>query len=100
MQNTGAVLQKVAEMNQLTLCRYWGATERGRGDEKRATYPISFESDMANTGDFVRDVKVSGQEARETPTKHQGPHEESDGAEESAHGKAVYTRMRTDGEGP
>jgi hypothetical protein len=48
----------------------------------------------------VRDVKVSGQEARETPTKHQGPHEESDGAEESAHGKAVYTRMRTDGEGP
>jgi len=55
---------------------------------------------MLNTGDFVRDVKVSGKEARETPTTRQGPHEESEGAEESAHGKAVYTGMLPQGEGP
>ena len=35
---------------------------------------------MLNTGDFVRDVKASGKEVRETPTKRQGPDEESDGA--------------------
>ena len=42
--------------------------------------PIPFESSMLNTGDFVRDVKASGKEGRETPTKRQGPDEESDGA--------------------
>ena len=69
MQNTGAVLQKVAEMHLCTLCRAWGAPERGRGHEARATSAILMESDMTNTGDFVREVKTSGQEARETPTK-------------------------------
>jgi hypothetical protein len=48
----------------------------------------------------VRDVKARGKEVRETPTTRQGPHEEADGAEESARGKATYTRMRTEGEGP
>jgi hypothetical protein len=37
MQNTGASLQKVVETHLLTLYRYWEATERGRGNEKRAT---------------------------------------------------------------
>jgi hypothetical protein len=67
-------------MNLCTLCRHWGATERGRGHEERATSAILLESDMANTGDFARDGKASGQEAREPPTTRQGPHEESDGA--------------------
>ena len=41
-----------------------------------------------------------GKSGRETPTKRQGPHGESDGAEESAHGKAVYTGSPPHGEGP
>ena len=59
-----------------------------------------FESSIVNTGDFIRDAKESGKEGRETPTKRQCPHEESEGAEESECGKATHTRMRTDGEGP
>ena len=87
-------------MNLCTLCRYWGATERGRGHEARAPEAILSESDMLHTGDVLRDEQASGQEARETPTTCQGPQEEWDGAEESGHGKAVYTRMGTDGAGP
>jgi hypothetical protein len=48
----------------------------------------------------VRDVKARGQEARETPTQRQGPHEESEGAEESADGHAVHTGHAPHGEGP
>ena len=55
---------------------------------------------MANTGDFWGDAKASGQEAREPPTKRQGPHEESAGAEESEDGNAVCTGIRPHGEGP
>ena len=62
MQNTGAMLQKVAEINLLTLCRYWGATKRGRGDEERATAAILCESDMVHTGNLPRHAKASGQE--------------------------------------
>ena len=51
----------------------------GQGDA-HATCRVLLESSMLHTGDFVRDVKVSGQEAREPPTKRQDPHEESEGA--------------------
>ena len=71
---------KEAQMNLFTLCRYWGAAERGWGRQEHATSPIPFESSTPNTGDCVRDGKARGTEARETPTKRQGPHEESDGA--------------------
>ncbi len=37
MQNTGAILQKVGETHLRTLSQYWEATERGWGNEKRAT---------------------------------------------------------------
>ena len=68
-------------MNLLTLCRYWGAAERGRGDEKHATYPISFESFMTDTGDSSRDVKGSGEVVRgKRLTKARCPRGESDGA--------------------
>ena len=100
LQNPGAMLPKVAEGNLRTLCRHWGATKRGWGHEARATSAILFASDMVHTGDLLREEKASGQEARETPTQRQRSHEESDGAEESEHGKAVYTRRGTDGEGP
>src|SRR6266581_4888883 len=40
-------------------------------------------------GRRLREVKESEQEARETPTTLPCPHEESEGAEESEHGKAV-----------
>jgi hypothetical protein len=83
-----------------TLEADWGAAERGMGSQEHATSPMPFASSTPNTGDVVRDVQASGKEARETPTKRQGLHEESDGAEESEDGKAVYTRTRTDGEGP
>jgi hypothetical protein len=46
---------------------------------------------MRNTGGFVREEKASGKEVRETPTTRQGPHGESDGAEESEDGNAVHT---------
>ena len=63
------------------LCKDWGAAESGRGKEmQHATCRVLLESSMLNTGDVVRDVKGSGKEARETPTKRQGPHEESAGA--------------------
>jgi hypothetical protein len=39
----------------------------------------------------VRDGKARGKEAREPPTTRQGPHGESDGAEESADRNAVHT---------
>ena len=87
-------------MHLCTLCRAWGAPERGRGHEARATSAILMESDMTNTGDFVREVKTSGQEARETPTTRQGPPEESEGAEESEHGKAVDRGIPPHGAGP
>ena len=61
MQNTGAVLQKVGEKHLVTLARDWGATERGRGHEERATYPILFEFYMTDTGEPERDVKESGE---------------------------------------
>ena len=68
-------------MNLLTLCRYWGAAESGRGDEERATYPILFESDMANTGDSSVDVKSSGEVVRgKRLTKARCQRGESDGA--------------------
>ena len=47
-----------------------------------------------------RDVQASGQEGRETPTPRHSPHDEADGAEESAPGQAVHTGRRTDGAGP
>ena len=44
-QNPGALLQKVAEGNLRTLCRHWGATQRGGGHEARATsWPTGRES--------------------------------------------------------
>ena len=101
MQHTGAVLHKVGEKHLVTLSRDWGATERGRGNEKRATYAIVFASDMANTGDASGDVKSSGEVVGgKRLTKVRCSRGESDGAEESAHGKAVHTGMRTHGEGP
>ena len=51
---------KEAQMNPFTLCRYWGAAERGWGSEKHATSIILFESSMVNTGEPARDVKESG----------------------------------------
>ena len=56
---------------------------------------------MLNTGDSSGDGKSSGEGVRgKRLTKARCSRGESDGAEESEHGKAVYTRMRTDGEGP
>ena len=94
------MLPKGAERHLCTLCRAWGAPERGRGHEARAPSAIVIASARTNPGDFVREVKTSGQAARETPTTRQGPPEESEGAEESAPRKAGDTRMRTDGAGP
>ena len=64
----------------LTLEADWGAAERGRGSQSHATSLIPFESSTPHTGDFVRDGKASGKEARETPTKRQGCHAEAEGA--------------------
>jgi hypothetical protein len=83
-----------------TLEAEWGAAERGRGSQEHATSPMPFASSTPNTGDVVRDVKASGKAARETPTHRQGPHEESDGAEESADGHAVHTGHDPHGAGP
>jgi hypothetical protein len=56
---------------------------------------------MRNTGGFSEDAKSRGEVVRgKRLTKARCLRGESDGAEESAHGKAVHTRMRTDGEGP
>jgi hypothetical protein len=38
-----------------------GAPERGRGVQQHATYSIPFEAFMMNTGDFLVDVKGSGE---------------------------------------
>ncbi len=51
---------KGAQMNLLTLCRYWGAAESGWGSEKHATSIIVFASSIVNTGEPERDVKESG----------------------------------------
>jgi hypothetical protein len=81
MQNTGASLQKVVETHLLTLYRHWEATERGRGNETRATEAIVFESDMANTGDSSGDVKSRGEGVGgKRPTKGRCSRGESDGA--------------------
>jgi hypothetical protein len=61
---------------------------------------MPLESSTPHTGDFVRDGKASGQEAREPPTTRQGPHAESEGAEESADGNAGHTGHAPQGEGP
>jgi hypothetical protein len=51
---------KGAQTNLLTLCRDWGAAERGRGSEKHATYTILSESSVVNTGEPARDGKEGG----------------------------------------
>ena len=38
----------------------WGAAESGRGSKKHATYSISFESYMTNTGSSSRNAKEGG----------------------------------------
>jgi hypothetical protein len=53
-----------------------------------------FASFMMNTGAILRNGKGSGEEGSESPTKLPRS------SEESEHGKAVYTRIRTDGEDP
>ena len=78
----------------------WGAAERGWGREYHATSPMPLESSMLHTGAFAGEGKARGTEARETPTKRPSPPGESDGASSSAHGPAVDTRMRTEGDGP
>jgi hypothetical protein len=78
----------------------WGAAERGRGSQEHATSPMPCASSTPHTGDVVRDVKASGKAAREPPTQRQGPHEESDGAAESADGHAVHTGHDPHGAGP
>ena len=57
-----------------------GSRRARKGREQHATYLIPLEFSMLNTGDFGRDGKASGKEVRETLTKRQGPHGESDGA--------------------
>ena len=51
---------KEAQMNLFTLCRYWGASERGWGTQQHATYSMSFASYLLNTGSSSRDAKVDG----------------------------------------
>ena len=81
MQNIRAVLQKVGETHLCTLSRYWEATERGRGQEKRATSAILLESYRLNTGDSSGDMKSSGEVARgKRLTKARCSRGESDGA--------------------
>ena len=58
--DTPVAMWKGAQINLLTLCRYWGVTESGWGSEKHATYIILFESSRMNTGEPARDVKESG----------------------------------------
>src|SRR5262249_19572595 len=91
MPPIGAVLPKVGAQPLVTLARDWGATERGWGHEARAPSTVLLTSSRANPGACGRDVQARGQEGREPPTTRPGPHAESEGAEESAHGKTVST---------
>jgi hypothetical protein len=68
--------------------------------EQHATSSVACASSRAHTGDCVRAGTARGEEAREPPTTRQGPHAESEGAEESARGKATATRRRPEGAGP
>src|SRR5262245_44505094 len=45
------------------------APERGRGVQQHATSSMLFASSTVNTGSFLKGVKGSGKEGRETPTK-------------------------------
>ena len=83
-----------------TLYGDWGAVENGGGQQEHATSSMPLESSTLHTGDSGRDVKASGKEGRETPTQRQGPHGESDRAEESEDSNAVHTGSRPHGEGP
>jgi hypothetical protein len=79
----------------------WEAAERGGGQQEHATSLMPFESSMANTGDSSMDEKSSGEGVKgKRFTKARGQRGESEGAEESEHGKAVHNRLRTGGEGP
>ena len=51
---------KEAQMNLCTLCRYWGAAKSGWGNQQRATYSMSLESYLLNTGEPIVDVKEGG----------------------------------------
>ena len=71
----------------------------GQGDA-HAPSLVLLESSMRHTGGASEDAKRRGEVGRgKRLTKVRGLRGESDGAEESAHGTAVPTRMRTDGEG-
>ena len=69
----------------------WDAGEHGRGREPHAPSPRPCTASRRPTGDGVRARKASGPEARAPPTTRQGPHGESEGAEEAAAGHAVPT---------
>jgi hypothetical protein len=101
MQHRRAVLQKGGETPLCPLSRSWEATERGRGQEKRATEALLLESYKLNTGDSSVDVKRRGDVVRgKRLTKARCCRGESEGAEESEHGNTVYTGRPPHGEGP
>ena len=81
--------QKVGEPHLVPLARDWGATERGWGHEERATSPSLLESSMTNTGEPARDEKDSGRRQGRPAPQCPRPCRQSDGAEESACGKAT-----------
>ena len=75
-----------------------GSRRERTGQEEHATSIILFESYIGNTetsGRMPRQVEVG----RQSCMKCRCLHGESDGRS-SLRGKATYTRMRTDGEGP
>ena len=55
-----SAMWKEAQTHLFTLCQYWGAAESGRGTQKHATYSMSLESCLLNTGSSLRDAKVDG----------------------------------------
>jgi len=57
-------LRGIAGKPEPTLRIISEAAKSGWGNKKHATYSISLESSMLNTGSFSRDGKVDGKEGR------------------------------------
>ena len=83
------------------LSQGWGAAERGWGQETHATDRVRWASSRRNPGDSLVEVQSRGEGVRgQRLAQARGSRGASDGAEESAHGQAVHTGMRTPGAGP
>ena len=82
------------------LSKDWEAAKRGQGKEINTPPPAFCLSLPCGTREApLRMPRAGGKSGRGNASRKCEASGESDGAEESAHGTAVPTRMRTDGEG-